>query len=57
MYSYQKVEGEVLSKNPTLYNFSKLLDWLNEFWEKKNYLKITYLIFTDLLVILQGQNL
>ena len=35
MYSYQKVEGEVLSKNPTLYNFSKLLDWLNEFWEKK----------------------
>jgi len=36
MYSYKKVKGEVFSKNPTVSTFKYYLDWMENFWEKKD---------------------
>ncbi|ABL02611.1 conserved hypothetical protein [Candidatus Ruthia magnifica str. Cm (Calyptogena magnifica)] len=36
MYSYNKVKGEVLSKNPTISTFKYYLDWMEKFWIKKD---------------------
>lgn len=36
MYVYEKVEGEIFSKNPTVEKFKCFLDWMNKFWVKKN---------------------
>lgn len=35
MYSYDKVKGEVFSKNPTVSTFKYYLDWMEKFWIKK----------------------
>lgn len=35
MYSYDKVKGEVFSKNTTVSTFKYYLDWMNKFWTKK----------------------
>lgn len=36
MYTYKKIEGNILSKEMTVKNFGYLLDWLDVFWEKVN---------------------
>lgn len=35
MYSYTKIKGEVFSKNPSVSTFKYYLDWMDNFWEKK----------------------
>lgn len=39
MYAYNKVGGEVFSKQPTVTNFKFLLKWLKDFWVEKNLTK------------------
>ena len=39
MYTYEKVKGEVFSKNPTISNFKYYLDWMETFWKKKELTK------------------
>jgi choline kinase len=36
MYTYKRIEGEILSKNPTLPKFKSFLDWMTGFWIKKD---------------------
>ncbi len=36
MYSYQKVEGDVFSKHPTISTFKYYLDWMDKFWTTKD---------------------
>jgi choline kinase len=52
MYTYNKVKGEVFSRNPTIGNFKYYLDWMETFWDKKelktndnNYFKTTCMEF------------
>ncbi|NQU80874.1 MAG: hypothetical protein HQ543_05095 [Bacteroidetes bacterium] len=35
MYVYEKVDGEIFSKNPTVEKFKYFLDWMDTFWVKK----------------------
>jgi hypothetical protein len=35
MYAYNKVDGEIFSKNPNLPSFKYFLEWIDGFWEKK----------------------
>lgn len=35
MYVYEKVEGEIFSKNPTVEKFKYFLDWMDTFWVNK----------------------
>lgn len=35
MYVYKKVEGEILSKHPTVEKFKYFLNWMDSFWVKK----------------------
>jgi choline kinase len=34
MYVYDKVDGEVLSKNPNVSNFESFLGWMGKFWKR-----------------------
>jgi len=34
MYAYNKVDGEVFSKNPNLPSFKYFLEWIDSFWER-----------------------
>ncbi|MBC8432928.1 MAG: hypothetical protein H8D96_13540 [Desulfobacterales bacterium] len=35
MYTYKMVPGKIFSKAPKRFNFEYFLDWMDEFWEKK----------------------